>query len=374
MIDFLEPVEMPKIGLDSPIAGVLARLEQLRGCNSFLAEFANDPSVVTPDVWLSQLIKGDLVAAADSPTAKSNALAAKSGSGIAEPTRASLASASKTSSHTVASAGFAFESVESIESHIRDLHRSVVGESGGTYRRVEYIPGLMWDLARFLRVKHPPQFDFFKLAFVFRRLLWIHPFPTGNADVARALAREMLAALLSPANVQVNFAKNCGDSGKTSSTSAKNFAAIENVQVSSAKNCAAIENVRTSPALRLVDFSVAFADDDPENKLGVLARCESTLRSLYGELARATNFARVDYVRSELLEPALQNLESRRLVSEKELAALKVAVTVPEFSAQDLAGVWADQFLRSRSIRKMLEAGLIVPTKTGGRKYTLNIF
>lgn len=284
MIDFLEPVEMPKIGLESPISELIVHLEQLRGCNSFLSGFATDAHVVTPEAWLSQL--GTIYEGAAFPD---------------------------------------MESVESIEAHIRDLHRAVVGETGGNYRRIDYVPGLMWDLARFLRVKHPSQFDFFKTAFVFRRLLWIHPFPTENLAVARALAREMLAGIVG------------------------------------------------NPVLRLFDFSVAFADDDSDNGRDLLVKSESTLRGILRELERATRLSRMDYVRTELLEPALQNLEHRRVLNDREMAAMKVAASIPEFGAQELAGVWGDQFLRSRCIRKMLADGLIVPLKQGGRKYTLNL-
>lgn len=290
MLDLLEPIEMPKIGLESPIAALLMQLERLRGVQSGLqpSDVANE--VGTPEVWFSQLreIYGGRWASAGVPV------------------------------HAQASSPID-------ENFIRALHREFAGESGGNYRHPEYIPGLMWDLARFLRQRFPEQFDFLKVALVFRRILWIHPFPTGNTQMARAVAYAMLSRMLGERTVS------------------------------------------------LLDPAVAFADEDPENKCGLLKGCEDVLQGLVTELGRVVQLARAGHVRKNLLEPALQELGRSRAVTPEESAALAIALQRPEFQAQDLAAVWGDQFLRSRCIRKMLESGLVKATKAGGRKYTLNI-
>ena len=318
MLDLLEPLEMPKIGLDSPIVELLMQLERLRGCNSFIGGSRgadgssgvgiSDAAVVnvaisgaaTPEVWLSQFRE----------------IALK---------RWKSAGVPLTGDSAMGSCVNLADSSPIDEDFIRALHRTFAGESGGTYRHPEYIPGLMWDLARFLRLRFPAQFDFLKVALVFRRLLWIHPFPIGNVEVARALAFAMLSRILGEGVVS------------------------------------------------LLDPEVAFVDEDSDNKQGLLKGCELFLQGLVKDLRRCVELVCAGHVRGNLLVPALQDLAKARAVTPEESAALAIALERPEFQALDLAPVWGDQFLRSRSIRKMLESGLIKATKAGGRKYTLNI-
>lgn len=317
MLDLLEPLEMPQVGLDSPIAALLLQLERLRGRVSLLAELREDAfaggasglssGCGTPEVWLSQF--------------REIAGARWSAAGV--PVGASPVPVDSTASAPVDLTAAAPAPID--EDFIRSLHRSFAGESGGNYRHPEYIPGLMWDLARFLRIRHPAQFDFLKVALVFRRLLWIHPFPAGNAQVARALAYAMLSPVLGERIV-----------------------------------C-------------LLDPAAALVDDDPDNGCGLPKGCEMFLQGLAKDLGRVVPLVCADHVRRNVLAPALRELAEARAVTPEESAALAVALRKPEFQAQDLAPVWGDQFLRSRSIRRMLEAGFIRPTKAGGRKYTLDI-
>jgi hypothetical protein len=207
------------------------------------------------------------------------------------------------------------------EEYLRGLRRHVGGEYGGEYRHLDYIPGLVRDLLRFADESFPPQYDFLKAAVVFRRFLWISPFITGNTEVAR-----MLAAAL----------------------------------------------VRRALPGSLFDAAKVFEDGDCENRKGLDYWCERILGNLAEQLRLARRLRDADSLRRDVLEPAVRELCRTRAVTRDETRALEVALEKPEFSAQDLAGIWADQFLRSRSIRKMLEAGFLRPVREGARKYTLN--
>ena len=207
------------------------------------------------------------------------------------------------------------------EEYLSGLRRHVGGEYGGEYRHLDYIPGLVRDLLRFADESFPPQYDFLKAAVVFRRFLWISPFITGNTEVAR-----MLAAAL----------------------------------------------VRRALPGALFDAAKVFEDGDSENRKGLDYWCARILGKLAEQLRLAHRLRDADSLRRDVLEPAVRELCRTRAVTRDETRALEVALEKPEFSAQDLAGIWADQFLRSRSIRKMLEAGFLRPVREGARKYTLN--
>lgn len=207
------------------------------------------------------------------------------------------------------------------EEYLSGLRRHVGGEYGGEYRHLDYIPGLVRDLLRFADESFPPQYDFLKAAVVFRRFLWISPFITGNTEVAR-----MLAAAL----------------------------------------------VRRALPGALFDAAKVFEDGDSENRKGLDYWCARILGNLAEQLRLAHRLRDTDSLRRDVLEPAVRELCRTRAVTRDETRALEVALEKPEFSAQDLAGIWADQFLRSRSIRKMLEAGFLRPVREGARKYTLN--
>ncbi|WP_290742650.1 hypothetical protein [Fibrobacter sp. UBA4309] len=275
MNDYLSPVEMPKVDFDSPMATVLFQLERFRGGAS---------PVTTPTPWLSQI--ADL-------------------SGSAVP------------------AGLPCDG-NIDEEFICGLRKSLPGDYGAEYRRIDYVHGLMWDLSRFLGEKCAPQYDFLKMAVVFRRFLWISPFVTENDAVAVLLGMAMLRRLLGGRPV-------------------------------------------------LFEPSKVFDVGAPDDREGLTRRCEALLRNLLGELHRTSRYYSVDCVRDEILAPALKAVVDRRAVTSEEARALAIAVQKPEFQAQDLECVWQDRFLRSRSIRKMLDAGLILAQKDGGRKYTLNL-
>jgi Fic family protein len=207
------------------------------------------------------------------------------------------------------------------EEYLCGLRRHVGGEYGGEYRHLDYIPGLVRDLLRFADESFPPQYDFLKAAVVFRRFLWISPFITGNTEVAR-----MLAAAL----------------------------------------------VRRALPGALFDAAKVFEDGDSENRKGLDYWCARILGNLAEQLRLAHRLRDADSLRRDVLEPAVRELCRTRAVTRDETRALEVALEKPEISAQDLSGIWADQFLRSRSIRKMLEAGFLRPVREGARKYTLN--
>ena len=270
MSGYFEPLQMPEVSFSSPIASILFELERIRG---------GWESAGLPEPWNLQIL--EMLGAND-----------------------------------VLGAPASLD-----EEYLCGLRRHVGGEYGGEYRHLDYIPGLVRDLLRFADEPFPPQYDFLKAAVVFRRLLWISPFVTGNTEVAR-----MLAAAL----------------------------------------------VRRALPGALFDSAKVFEDGDCDNRKGRDYWYARILGNLVEQLRLARRLRDADSLRRDVLEPAVKELCRTRAVTRDETRALEVALEKPEISAQDLAGIWADQFLRSRSIRKMLEAGFLRPVREGARKYTLN--
>ena len=122
----------------------------------------------------------------------------------------------------------------------------------------------------------------------------------------------------------------------------------------------------------LFDAAKVFEDGDAENRKGHDYWYARILGNLVEQLRLARRLRDVHSLRRDVLEPAVRELCRTRAVTRDETRALEVALEKPDISAQDLSGIWADQFLRSRSIRKMLEAGFLRPVREGARKYTLN--
>ena len=122
----------------------------------------------------------------------------------------------------------------------------------------------------------------------------------------------------------------------------------------------------------LFDSAKVFEDGDAENRKGHDYWYARILGTLVEQLRLARRLRDVHSLRRDVLEPAVRELCRTRAVTRDETRALEIALEKPEISAQDLSGIWADQFLRSRSIRKMLEAGFLRPVREGARKYTLN--
>lgn len=273
MSGYFESLQMPEVTLSSPIATYLFELERIRG---------GWEAAGLPEPWNLQILEA--LGANDGP------------SGGETPST--------------------FD-----EGYLCGLRRMVGGEYGGEYRHLDYIPGLVRDLLKFADGALPPQYDFLKAAVVFRRLLWISPFVTGNAEVGRMLAAAMVRRALPGA---------------------------------------------------LFDTARVFEDGDCDNRKGHDYWYARILGNLVEQLRLAHRLRDMGSLRRDVLEPAVKELCRTRAVTRDETRALEVALEKPEISAQDLAGIWADQFLRSRSIRKMLEAGFLKPVREGARKYTLD--
>lgn len=110
---------------------------------------------------------------------------------------------------------------------------------------------------------------------------------------------------------------------------------------------------------------------DSGNNEAKIQWSQFVLQGLLDELTKAEKLTDVDYVKDSILKPVLQDALRKGVISKDESAALHIALQTPVFQASDFSSIWADPFVRSRNVRKLLSAGLIAPIKEGARKYYL---
>lgn len=199
----------------------------------------------------------------------------------------------------------------------------------------EPVSDLMEDLINFINLEDGEQYDLLKIAMVYHRFQWIHPFMDGNGRTARLLIYAMVYRL---------------------------FACDR-------------------PTIFMVT-SVFFANREKHNELlafansdvydGVLSWSEYVIQGLVEKVLTLADLSRIEFVRNEILEPTLAEAKRRNLIVGKDEEVLRIALDKLEFQASDLQKVWKDQFERSRNIRRMVETGFIKPVKDGARKYVLN--
>lgn len=207
--------------------------------------------------------------------------------------------------------------------------------TGAALAEAEPVPDLMEDLINFINLEDGAQYDMLKIAMVYHRFQWIHPFMDGNGRTARLLVYAMVQRLF-----------------------AEDRPTLFNVT-----------SVLFADRKKYDDL-LAFANSDVYD--GVLSWSEYVIQGFVERFYRLADFSKMDFVRSEILEPMLSEAKKRNLLVGKDENALKIALDKLEFQASDLQKVWKDQFERSRNIRRMMEAGFIKPVKDGGRRYMLN--
>lgn len=207
--------------------------------------------------------------------------------------------------------------------------------TGSSLVDAEPVPDLMEDLINFINLEDGAQYDLLKIAMVYHRFEWIHPFMDGNGRTARLLVYAMFYRL---------FAYD-----------RPSLFVVTSVLYANRKK---------------YDELIAFANSDVYD--GVLSWSEYVIQGFVERYGKLLDFTKMDFVRNEILDPMLSEAKKRNMLVGKDEAALKIILDKLEFQASDLQKIWKDQFDRSRNIRRLVETGFIKPVKDGGRRYVLN--
>lgn len=248
------------------------------------------------------------------------------------------------------------------EQLIRELHQMTVGDlsvtregdkNPGRYRDgnvqiagashlppdVSAVPGYMQELVEFINRTDAHKYDLLKMALAHHRFCWIHPFGNGNGRVVRLVSYAMM----------IKYGFNVQTGGRVLNPTA------------------VFCNDRDA-------YYAKLSGADTGTKEGLEAWCLYVLSGIRDELQKVDKLTKYDYLRDEILKPALAHSKTRKLVTDQEEAVLATAIAKKEFKAADLDAVLPNLTVRQRTylLSKLLGSHMIRPVRKGARSYTIN--
>lgn len=257
------------------------------------------------------------------------------------------------------------ENIENIQISsllVRELHQLVVdglsvqlegAEHPGSYRshdvrisgsshippsfsEVEYY---MSELIDFINKEDLPKYDLLKIAIAHHRFVWIHPFENGNGRVVRLFTYAMLLKMV--------FRDKHRIINPTAVFCSNRDAYYSNLEL---------------------------ADTGTDN--GLIQWAQYMLEGLKSEIVKIDQLCDYSFLRQHILLPSLQDALTKKFVTAEQAIVLKKAITVPNqvLQASDLDDVSPRKSSsdKSRIIRSMKEAGLLLPISPNARKYVIS--
>lgn len=249
---------------------------------------------------------------------------------------------------------------------VRELHRlttsglslSGEGESNpGSYRagpvriaRSSHLPpdaadvfSYMDELLNFLNNPDPPKYDLLKIALAHHRFAWIHPFSNGNGRTVRLFTY----ALLLKTGFRVGGPR---------------------------------------PATRLLNPTAVFCSDrdkycemlshaDTGTDEGLLSWCSYVLSGLKGELDKVGKLLDYDWLKKNILSPAISELHQKNGISNHERTILLITLDKVVIRNQDIRPSLNSMSMvqTSRILSELRKRQLLVPAAGAERSYEIGI-
>jgi Fic family protein len=200
------------------------------------------------------------------------------------------------------------------------------------------VPDYMTELVAFINRQDPPKYDLMKVALAHHRFAWVHPFGNGNGRVVRLLTYAML--------IKYGFRVN----------------AVGRLLNPAAVFCAD----RNAYYTRLGDAD-AGTDEALERW------CVYVLSGVRDELTKVDRLADYEHLKAKVLLPAVSYARERQLITPLEQAVLATTIKAGTVKAGDLEAAMPDLNANQRTyqIRKLVDGGLLQPTKPGARQYSI---
>jgi len=245
--------------------------------------------------------------------------------------------------------------------YISELHKKVVenllpppnGEGDktpGAYRSVSVaikksnhlppepytIDNYMDELIQFINQNSSPKYDLLKMCLSHHRFVWIHPFTNGNGRTVRLFTYAML--------VKYGFNVNVG-----------------RIINPSAVFCSSR------------DYYKFLSEADKGTNEGLLNWCEYVLSGLKQEIEKIDLLLSHDYLKKEILFPAINFSLDRKYVTEIESKILKKASDIQVIQQSDIKEFFPGKLAQqiSRDIKTLIGKKMLVPITEGSRKYTI---
>ncbi len=202
------------------------------------------------------------------------------------------------------------------------------------WTQVEPYMTMLFD---FVNRTESPKYDLLKAAIAHHRFVWIHPFGNGNGRTVRLFTYAML--------IKTGF----------------------NVNIGRIINPTAIFCSNRS------DYYTYLSQADTGTDKGILLWCEYVLSGLKNEIEKIDKLMSYDYLRKEVLLPAVHYSLERQYITDVEAKMLRRAVERQVIQASDVQDILPDKSPSeiSRHIRKLLDNQMLQPEKENARKYVI---
>lgn len=195
----------------------------------------------------------------------------------------------------------------------------------------------MDELLEFINRPVPPQLQLIHVALAHHRFVWIHPFGNGNGRVSRLLSYAML--------------------GKHGFVSPIGLRAVNPTSVF---------------GVAREEYYAQLAGADDLSDAGSSDWCAFFLAGLLQDLERMHKLQDSNFVRFQLIEPALDRFLGAGRISKVERDVLSFVYERTQVKAGELERLLpGSPSSRSQFLRPLIDRGLLVPQSKGGRVYHL---
>lgn len=199
------------------------------------------------------------------------------------------------------------------------------------------IEDYMKELFDFIQREDGTKYDLLKAAIAHHRFVWIHPFGNGNGRVVRLFTYAML--------VKTGF----------------------NISVGRIINPTAVFCSNRN------DYYNHLSEADIGSEAGILSWSEYVLKGLKEEIEKIDKLMDYDFLKKEILLPAINYSLDRKYITDIEAKILKRVSEKQVVQASDIKEFFigkADAEV-SRQIRRLIDKNMMVSEKEGSRKYVI---
>ncbi|WP_295337181.1 Fic family protein [Flavobacterium sp.] len=195
----------------------------------------------------------------------------------------------------------------------------------------------MDELFSFINNEDSSKYDLLKSAIAHHRFVWIHPFGNGNGRTVRLFTYAML--------IKNGFNVNVGR-------------IINPTAVFCSNRNGYYDNL-------------AKADNGTDS--GVLEWCEYVLKGLKEEIEKIDKLTDYEYLKKEILIPAINFSFDRQIITEVESKILKETIEKQVVQNLDLERFFKGKAKSeiSRQIKKLIDKKMLIPERDSARKYVL---
>lgn len=195
----------------------------------------------------------------------------------------------------------------------------------------------MNELIDFVNREDSPKYDLLKAAIAHHRFVWIHPYGNGNGRTVRLFTYAML--------VKTGFNVNIGR----------------------------IINPTAVFCSNRNDYYNFLSEADKGTDEGIMAWVEYVLKGLKEEIEKIDKLLDYNFLRKEILLPAISHSLERKHITEVESKILKKVIDLQIIQAANVKEFFvgkADAEV-SRQIKRLIDKKMIFPENEGARKYIL---